>query len=223
MNRYISLPYRADDITGQRFGRLVALGPIGRNDRRSIVWRCLCDCGKHTDVTAVSLRSGHTSSCGCLRLERNWAATKTHGMTNTRLYRLWTAMLARCHSSIAKGYADYGARGIEVCPEWRHDFQVFHDFVTQLPNYNTKGYTLDRIDNDGNYEPGNVRWASRWIQSRNNRRNVVITHDGRTKCLSDWAEELGVLRSTLAGRLARGWSVERAFTTPVQLQYRNGR
>lgn len=218
MTHYITLPYRSKDISGQRFGRLVVLGPVRQNARRCVVWRCRCDCGEYTEATSSSLRSGHTSSCGCLRLERSLAAVKTHGMTETRLYYSWTAILARCFRPGAKGYPDYGGRGITVCDEWRQDFQAFHDYVTRLPNYRSEGATLDRIDNDGNYEPGNVRWAERRVQARNTRRNVMLTHDGRTQCMSDWADELGIHRETLRRRFALGWSVEQALTTPVQFQ-----
>ena len=106
-----------------------------------------------------------------------------------------------------------------ISPEWRNDFQVFYDHVSQLPNYGDKEYTLDRIDNDGNYKPGNVRWATWREQNRNTRRNVMLTYNGKTKCLTDWAEELEMSRNTLTDRLKTGWSVERALTQPVQYQH----
>lgn len=124
-------------------------------------------------------------------------------------------MIVRCTDSANDSYARYGGRGIAVCDEWRHDFQAFHDYVTQLPNYGEKDYTLDRIDNNGNYEPGNVRWATPTQQNRNTRTNRTITYNGETKCLAEWASTIGIQLGTLWYRLHVGWSVEAALTTPL--------
>lgn len=124
-------------------------------------------------------------------------------------------MISRCTNPNTAVYANYGGRGIEVCSEWKESFKAYHDYVTQLSDYGTSGYTLDRIDNDGNYEPGNVRWASPADQTRNSRHSRLITHDGRTQCLRDWANELGIGESVIDSRIRRGWTIERALTTPV--------
>lgn len=126
-------------------------------------------------------------------------------------YRSWSHMKGRCYCESDPGYHNYGGRGIGMHEDWREDFQAFFDYIGPRPG---PGFSVDRIDNDGNYEPGNVRWATQKQQSRNFRHNRVLTFEGQTKCLVEWAEEIGVNRRTLQVRLSRGWSVERALTKP---------
>lgn len=217
MTEYITLPKQAKDIAGQRFGRLVALGPIGRNDKSRVLWECQCDCGNATIVRSTGLCSGNTRSCGCLGREVRSASTKTHGMSGTKIHGIWGAMVQRCTNPKAKNYHDYGGRGITVCDEWRDSFGAFYTHVSQLPNFNLENMTLDRIDNNnGNYEPGNVRWVTRKEQSRNTRRNVLLTYNSKTKTVAEWAKDLGMYPSTLYTRIREGWSVDYALTTPVR-------
>ena len=130
---------------------------------------------------------------------------------------MWTSMMNRCYLPSQKSYTSYGGRGIAVCARWR-DFWVFVADVSPRPS---KGHTLDRIDNDGNYEHGNCRWATRTEQLRNQRRNRLLTHNGRTQCLTAWAEEAGLDKAVLRGRIVKlGWSVDRAITTPTRRHYR---
>jgi hypothetical protein len=143
-------------------------------------------------------------------------STVTHGKSGTALYQAWGAMISRCHSPTNAHYKDYGARGIAVCAEWRGSFGDFEFYVAQLPHFEEEGYTLDRINNDGNYEPGNVRWATDLQQHRNTRGNRMITHDGRTLCLLDWAREAGLTQQSLGARLKRGMSMKEAIETPRQ-------
>lgn len=131
------------------------------------------------------------------------------------LYPTWKSMRERCYSPNCKDYVRYGERGIRVCDEWQN-FSVFREHVLSLPNAKSKGFTLDRIDNDKNYEPGNVRWATPSQQGRNRKDNRLITFSGKTQCLVEWAEELGIRKTTLHERLRRGWPIERAFTTKVR-------
>lgn len=215
MTTYITLPKRAKDITGQRYGRLVALGPIGYRGKK-LSWLCQCDCGQLTDVAGDSLHSGNTKSCGCWAKEYACTANRIHGMSNDLLYKIWISAIDRCGNPDQRAYANYGGRGIAVCDEWRHDFQAFRDHVSALPHFSEKGYSLDRVDNDGNYEPGNVRWATWTEQQRNTRLNRNISHDGRTQCLAAWAEEIGISTITLRGRLSSGWTIERALSTPAR-------
>ena len=215
MTQYITLPKRSIDITGQRYGRLVALGPVGLDAQGNIVWRCSCDCGKTTRVASMRMRSGHTKSCGCLSRELR-VVIKTHGMCGTRIYEIWKDMVKRCNNPNGKAYANYGGRGIFVCAEWRHDFQAFYDYVSQLPNYDKKGYSLDRIDNEEGYRPENIRWSSRTQQNRNKRNTVMLTYNGKTQSLPAWADELGMSRKVLHDRIFRSWSVERALTQSVR-------
>lgn len=136
-----------------------------------------------------------------------------HGLANTREYRIWWLMISRCHNPDASDYQYYGARGIIVCDEWRSDFMTFLEHVGKRPS---PKHSIDRYpDNNGNYEPENVRWSLHKDQMRNYRRNVIIEFGGESLCQADWEKRLGFKHNTLRARLKRGWSVEKALTTPV--------
>jgi len=157
----------AIDITNRRFGRLIATHVTGKNARKNVLWHCDCDCGATIQVAATCLLTGNTQSCGCARVEAVRAIGKrnrTHGAVGSREHTTWKSMLARCLNPNATGYKHYGSRGITVCPEWR-DFEVFLRDMGPRPS----GHTLDRIDNHGNYEPNNCRWATYAEQRRNQR------------------------------------------------------
>lgn len=194
---------KINNIISQRFGKLVVIAEAGRAKRRHVLWLCKCDCGKTTVVTGDNLRSGHTKSCGCLQIEKN----RTHGMTKTHTYKAWKDMKARCYNSSGLHYRNYGGRGIIVCEKWRNSFEAFFTDMGERPI----SQTLDRIDNNGIYEPMNCRWATRKQQARNTRTNRLIEYQGQTKCLSAWAEIIGICCSTLHGRLKAGLIPEVAF------------
>lgn len=140
--------------------------------------------------------------------------SKSHGATGTRLYQAWENMRARCNRKSSREYENYGGRGISVCSEWNEHFESFRDWA--LNNGYSEQLTLDRIDVNGNYEPGNCRWISNKEQQNNKRNNRNITYNGRTQTLNQWAKELGMIPKTLQGRLDKsGWSIEKALTTPV--------
>jgi hypothetical protein len=142
--------------------------------------------------------------------------TPRHGLTDTRIYGIWQRMKKRCYTANFAGYARCGGRGIKVCDEWRHDLTAFVADVSQLEHYNCPGYDIYRIDLARDYEPGNVRFVSAKERARNRQGNRRISFAGKTQCLMDWAEELGINYPALVSRLRHGWSVERAFTTPIR-------
>lgn len=196
------------DRSGQRYGRLVIVEPAGR--RRNIgLWLCRCDCGSEKIVEGPSLQYGRTVSCGCLNKERVRETHTKHGAYKTRLYHAWQTMRARCNNPTCKAYRLYGARGIRVCERWE-SFDAFASDMGEPPF----GLSLDRIDNDGHYEPGNCRWATHREQMLNTRRNVHITIEGETKTVSEWSARYGVPQHRVYCRMSRGWDAVRALTAP---------
>ncbi len=200
------------ELTGKRFGRLVVTAFAGTEaspcgDQKS-KWSCICDCGTRLAVFGSSLTSSNTTSCGCYRTEAQALRSTLHGMTGSRTYRIWQAMLNRCRNPNTPNFARYGGRGIRVCPAWEK-FERFHADMGEAP----PGMSIDRIDNDGNYEPGNCRWATRFTQARNKSTNRVIQFNGQSMCLKQWAERLGMDQASLAERIQK-WGLERALTTP---------
>jgi hypothetical protein len=199
------------DMTGQRFGRLVVLRqhPERSPSDRTVRWVCQCDCGNVAVRHGTTLRKGEAVSCNCRQREVG-PETRIHGKSNTSIYNIWQGMLSRCEDLKDRSYPRYGGRGISVCERW-HEFANFYADMGDKPS----GKTLDRINNDGNYEPGNCRWATPAEQARNTRRNVFVEFAGRRMILTDWAREAGIAPSVLGGRLRKGWTIERALTAPI--------
>lgn len=142
---------------------------------------------------------------------KNGRFVDIHGLGNHKLYNVWCSMKERCANKHNKSYKNYGERGIKVCDEWRNDFKAFYNWA--MANGYTDGLTIDRIDNNGNYEPSNCRWASRRLQNRNYGRNHLITFNGETLCLCDMAGKYNIPRARLTYRLSHGWDIEKALLT----------
>lgn len=207
------------DLTGKTFGRLTVVKRVGTDNQRNPIWLCKCECGNEKIIRGNNLKSGNTKSCGCLAredsTERFGKLNYKTGQYKSRLYRIWTSMKTRCYNENASDtYQRYGGRGITVCDEWRDDFKAFYDWA--MVNGYLDELTIERIDNDGNYCPENCRWANLHDQNRNRRSNRMFTFNGKTQCMLDWANELGIKPITMIARFRRGWTVEQAFTTPVK-------
>lgn len=197
------------DLTGKRFGRLTV---ISRCDDKSgkISWLCKCDCGNVKNISAGHLTSGDIKSCGCLFKELNHKTAVKHGMTEDPLYHRFTAMISRCECKTDNSYKYYGARGITVCDEWRHDFKAFYDW--SMKNGYAPNLSIDRIDNNKGYSPDNCRWTTNSVQQNNKRTNVFIEYKGKRQTLTQWSRELKISYKTLKKRLVENeWSMEKVL------------
>ena len=213
---------RAVDITGQKFGRLTVLSFDSVKKHQSM-WKCKCDCGNETIVSASHLKSGHTKSCGCLMREtsainmRN-VSFKT-GCSLERLYAVWSEMMLRCNKPTNKAYKHYGGRGIKVCKEWQ-DYLVFKEWAYSHgydENAKFQECTIDRIDVNGDYCPENCRWTINSEQCINKQDTVYVELNGERMALSQAAEKLHMNYGTLNSRINKlHWSIERALSTPVR-------
>ena len=163
------MTYTPDEKVGDKFGRLTFLGLAHRNERRVWYWNVSCDCGKQKVVIGSHVRRGIVRSCGCLRDEVASDNFKTHGKSGTKVHKTWKAIRQRCHNPKNPAYDRYGGRGIFVCPEWLDSFDIFFSHVGEPPSAD---HSLDRIDNEKGYQPGNVRWAT-WLEQGNNKSNNV--------------------------------------------------
>lgn len=196
---------------GRRFGRLVAIEPAESLNGKT-TWLCKCDCGNSAVVRTYQLVSYRTMSCGCLRVSaaiRAGHANITHGKARTRAYRVWKGMRQRCFYEKAINFKDYGGRGITVCDQWNKSFQAFIDDMGSPED----GMQLDRIDHNGNYEPGNCRWVTPRTNSRNKRNNNLIEFNGVTRTITEWAAGLGITHQALHRRMnVLGWPKEKALS-----------
>jgi hypothetical protein len=204
------------DISGIKFGRLLAVKQIVKNKHGSYKWLCRCDCGNEIIVLGESLRIGNTKSCGCYKTD---VSTK-HGMWDSRLYHIWRGMKQRCRDRNAKDYPSYGGRGITVCDEWKNNFITFYEWA--MSHGYADNLSIDRIDNNGNYCPENCRWADSKTQNRNTSQNVYCTIGSETLLLCEWAEMYGIPPFTIRSRIKNGWTAERAIKTPVNRKPDNG-
>lgn len=210
MNEAATIPTnpRFQNLTGKKFERLHVAAYAGKKCGISM-WRCVCDCGNETLVGSRNLVSGHTRSCGCLSRELASTKARKHGASKSPEYGVWTAMKARCANPNVKEFKWYGGRGITVCSRWAESFA---NFLADMGDRPSDKHSLDRKDNDGNYEPANCHWATRVHQARNSRKAHVLTFKGESFPISVWAEKTGLDRSTIRERIKSGWPVEQALT-----------
>lgn len=212
---------------GDKYARLtvIAQTPSVKQERR---WDCLCDCGNQTNVGTNSLRSGHIRSCGCLQREavrKTGKENATHGASVIREdgekrldpeYQVWSSMRNRCNNPQHQSYKRYGGRGISVCKEWDESYEAFLRDIGPRPSLK---HSIDRRNNDGNYEPSNCRWATKSEQSRNTCANTMVTIGGDTRCITEWAELAGLRATTVFRRWYKGCPPERLLE-PLQRKRR---
>lgn len=205
-----------DGYIGKQYAHLLILKeiPTAKYETRKVL--CRCDCGTEKIVDFENVISGHTKSCGCYKRTLLIDRSTTHGMSNTRLYKVWGLMIQRCYDKNSRAYKGYGGRGITVCDEWLDNFVEFHDWAYSHGYNERAAYmecTLDRIDVNGNYCPENCRWVDAKEQCNNKTTNRKITFNGETHTIAEWAKKYNINYTTLFCRLFKlGWTVEEALT-----------
>ena len=184
------------DLTGRRFGKLTVIKRVENTKANKARWLCKCDCGNEKIVVGGDLQSGRTRSCGCL--------VKTHGLRNSTIYKIWVGIKTRCYNPNSNNYNRYGARGIKMFAGWLDDFVAFFDYVSALENFGKPGYSIDRINNNGDYEPNNLRWTDLNTQCRNRRNNILVEYQGQEMTLVEAAEKSGINYHVLWQRYKTG-------------------
>lgn len=201
---------KVKDLTGKSFGRW-------KVEKRDISyfgkgvgahWICECKCGMIKSVNGARLRCGRSKSCGCLAFELSAERNYKHGFSRSATYRTWIRMRSRCNDENNPSYKNYGGRGIKVCARWENSFKAFFEDMRERPG---NIFSIDRINNEGDYEPGNCRWSTAREQRNNSRQNRFICIDGTKKTIAQWSRYYGVSPSTAWMRLRRGLSPEEAF------------
>jgi hypothetical protein len=184
---------KVEDLTNRKFNRLTPMRYVEK-----YTWHCKCDCGNERNVKSMSLKNGNTQSCGCLGLEKLALHRTKHGMSDTPEYMCWEAMKERCYKPKTKRYKNYGGRGIKVCDRWASSFE---NFLADMGRRPTPKHSIDRINNDGNYEPSNCRWADNKTQQRNRSNNKNFTYNGKIYALSELEEIFNLSRHIIEKRL----------------------
>lgn len=210
-----TMPKSFKDLTGQRFTRLLVVSKAPSDANGNAKWNCQCDCGNTTVSHGFSLRNGRVKSCGCLTTEQLIQRITTHKLSKTPEYRCWAGMLQRCTNPKNKKYPRYGARGIKVCERWMQ----FENFYADMGPRPSGDYSIERIDNNGNYEPGNTKWATKSEQNHNKGNNHYVVYQGHRMTLTRAIEKSGntIFLSVVNARLSRGWSIEDAIETSTEV------
>ncbi len=193
------------NLAGQEFHRLTVISRAENNKHNHAQWLCLCVCGNKRIVNGDSLRRGKSKSCGCSHI--------SHGLSKSAEYRIWKDMRYRCKNPKHKGFHYYGERGIRVCKQWENSFKAFFKDMGSRP---TLKHSIDRKNNDGNYEPNNCRWATPLQQRQNTGRSKNVTFNGITFCHSEWSRRFGGSRNLFYERLKLGWSLHKILSTPAR-------
>lgn len=201
---------KRDNLINMRFGRLVVI-EFYDSVKGLVRWKCKCDCGNESIAYSSNLKNGHTISCGCFREENRPSLRKTHGLSKTRIYEVWSRIKDRCYNPKTPCYNRYGGRGIKMCDEWRENPLAFIEWSYQNGYDENAPYgecTLDRIDNNKGYSPNNCRWVNEQIQANNRRSNRIIEHNGEKHTLAEWTRILGVSNSKLIWHLDKGRTIQ---------------
>jgi hypothetical protein len=215
---------RKEEIrVGDTFTRLKVLSYVGTRPHVGHIWKVQCICGRIREARGTRLLSRVTKSCGCLAAELSSIRRKQdikHGdgrnTGKASEYSTWCSLKHRCLNPNNASFHNYGGRGISVHHTWRDSYEQFLTDVGRRPS---NKHTLERIDNDGDYAPDNVRWATRLEQAQNTRKVTLVTYQGRTQTASQWAREVGLKATTVNQRIKRGWTPERALTEPLKVVY----
>lgn len=204
---------RLQDLTGKKFKWWSVVCRASRvSSKGEAYWKCVCECGAEREVRGTALRQGKSTNCGCRTPELISKKLTIHGWRKHPLYKRWKQMIRRCHNPADSGYRIYGGRGIRVCYRWRTSLE---SFLSDLGNPPTPDHTIERIDNNRGYEPGNCRWCHKTEQAKNTRATRWVFLDGVRMCLADAALKLKMRPATLSQRLLRGWSMAEACEIPV--------
>lgn len=206
-----------EDISGQKWNHLIAIEFSGRNKFGQQIWLFECDCVLKTrkQLALNNVKTGKTKSCGC---ETKRIVTIKHGMSGTRLHRIWTNMHYRCYNKKCRRYKDYGGMNIQIHNEWlgTNGFQNFYNW--SMKNGYQDNLTIDRINNNFGYSPDNCKWSTNLEQQRRKRNNVLLTFNGKTQTISQWAEESELSNTILYSRHKRGWNDNQILTTPIDVE-----
>jgi hypothetical protein len=195
------------DLTGRVYGRLTVLRRDGKLYGKA-AWECSCTCGEVLQVCGNDLKSGNKASCGCLKRDVTKLKNYSHGLTETAEYKTWCKMKSRCNVESDISFPNYGGRGIMVCPQWERSFETFFADMGPKPEGD---YSIERMNSDGDYEPGNCKWATRKEQNRNKRNTHYVEYEGKSIAIVDLAEKFNIPYGRLYKRLTRfNWTVERA-------------
>lgn len=214
------------DLTGQRFGRLLVLKLAGKSNDNHYKWLCQCDCGNTKIIIGRDITSGKTKSCGCFARQLTSIRTLKHNMHGTKIYHIWISIKQRCNNSNNHKYKDYGGRGIKICKGWENDFMSFYNW--SINNGYKEGLSIDRINNDGNYEPQNCRWVTMKEQANNRRNNHYIVYKSEIHTITEWSRIIGISSSTIQRRIKKEIPENLLFylgkiTPKIRKEYEDGK